>query len=246
MSTVSARTHDESAKHTRALADLNNATDELHSVRQQIESMRSEYAMRERAHIEDMESLKRAHQLTQSLSEQSSASAIIKLEGKLRIATETVVLLEARICELTKEQVDLKSEVLRAKLVWQLKESQSVQAVVAMHDKPCQSDCSKVRTVGTGTDSCVILSEECYAEVTKAVSCMQCETARPSAISTLFPCGHGVCSDCLSTLIASDGALGGFPCEACGDNLPVTRICNNRPLADLSRLLGTSVEHLSG
>lgn len=63
-------------------------------------------------------------------------------------------------------------------------------------------------------------------------TCSGCESVG-NISHTLFPCGHGGCQNCIDVLYS----ISGFECLACGNGLPVTRICPNIPLMRLQKLL---------
>ncbi len=120
-----------------------------------------------------------------------------------------------------------------------------VQSDTEILPQGCQTNSILLRSVSTETENeqgkhiFCSLTQEQVDVLRKHMCCSSCRDSIARPVSTLFPCGHGLCSDCVATVMRSDIHRVGIACEQCANNLPVTRISLNYPLIALTDYLSS-------
>lgn len=189
--------------------------------------------------------LEASHALAISLLEQTHESHMVQFELDSKVMRESVSILEERSQALMSENTKLKSQLLQFKMIAHTRVDAEAQVCPSSSNRSVGTEWTKNATASTGTEKSIILSANSITDCLKYICCGQCSPGKFRVVATLFPCGHGVCEDCLLRMLDADTALSGICCNACNNSLPISYICRNRYLSKLSDLF-YKIEYLSG
>lgn len=189
--------------------------------------------------------LEASHALSISLLEQTHESHMAQFELDSKVMRESVSILEERSQALMSENTKLKSQLLQLRMIAHTRVDAEAQVCPSSSNRSVSTEWTKNATASTETEKSIILSANSITDCLKYIRCEQCSPGKFRVVATLFPCGHGVCEDCLLRMLDADTVLSGICCKACNNSLPVSYICRNRYLSKLSDLF-YKIEYLSG
>ena len=185
-------------------------------------------------HTSDLYSLESHNAIAISLSEQQHNKITSELRSTISLQAKQINVMELKLRKLESDVQFLKTQLIDQDLSL-IRIHASTESSIPHSTTFTQSDPILALPTISQTLPVHILSEDLLSSITSILHCSTCNR-KWSTISTLFPCGHGVCEDCLSALISNDKTLAGFTCAECKNNLPITRISLNYPLIKLANL----------
>jgi len=193
---------------------------------------------------EPFKSMEQHQSLALSMIEKTHACQLRKLQTELELTSKLVRLKDSQLDQMHAKLVELEIRVTDQ----QSREiciDIGVQSDTDMQTQGCQTNFIVLRPVSTETENeeaehiFCSLTQKQVDELRKHMCCSSCRDSIARPVSTLFPCGHGLCSDCVATVMQSDLNRVGIACEECANNLPVTRISLNYPLIALTDYLSS-------
>ena len=216
---------------------------EIESLNLQLREAKKNLAIQTEQHRERIRSLEHHHSLAISMLEKSHSVQFNRLQSELDLSSKLVLLKNIQVdqmkCKLVDYEIQLVDQQIRDICIDLGVQSDSLLLI------PQSSQTDRrvlLDNVATETDHIHTLTEDQVSVIRRHLSCSSCTntsstTARP--VSTLFPCGHGMCSDCVTLVMQSDLNRVGIACKQCDNNLPVTRISLNYPMIALSDYLSS-------
>jgi len=222
-------------------ADESRSREELDLLYHRLNDSQAEAERQSTVHNEQIKALERSHSLALSMLEISHTNQSKKLQTELDLMTKLVRFKDSQIDQMNAKIVEMKIRIVdqRARDVCI---DIGVKSVTDKCPQTCQTDTLVTRTVHTETDqsTCLIfLREDQVTELRKYISCSSCRDSASRVVSTLFPCGHGLCSDCVADVMQADLNRVGIACRQCANNMPITRISLNYPMIALSEYLSS-------
>ena len=213
-------------------SSLVEAADSVSIKSRQLESLDHEIVHLRKAHRDDLRSLESSHTLTVTLLEQTTATALEQLESQVRLSSDAARLTQERLVAVTQENTDLKSEILKSKLISLKTANSESQTAVVFRAQGIVTDSLLTSGKSSNTDHVYTISQF-MAEIKKHITCNACSRG---AVGILFPCGHGVCEECFNTACIADDDMRGITCAECKNSLPVTKISRSKHIADIYSL----------
>jgi hypothetical protein len=214
---------------------------EFDSLILRISVLRDEANTQAASHHHQIESIESHHSLAIQMLEKSHATQAQKLQSELDLTAKLVKLKDSQLNQVQARLMDFETQLTQQK-TRDICIDMGVQSVTDVVVASSQTEALVNRTVATEPDEkdCEDFCSLSKAEVEvlrKHLGCSSCSGKDAYPVSTLFPCGHGLCSECVAIAMQSDMNRIGISCKECGNNLPVTRISLNYPMIALSDYL---------
>ena len=211
--------------------EIRSLNESCKAKQKRIDTLESDTHLMKTSHEQEKESLESTHAVALTLLEQSTAAAL----SKASVASTALDLMQQRVSDLQKENEVLQKERFKSSTLKPLLVSICIGTSHALISSQTQTETFIEYTIPcqVETDPVMVLSTTQHEKIAEIARCGKCYKSEANTFS-LFPCGHGCCTECCEEALVQDElSAGGITCSACETSLPVTRIVRNRPLEAL-------------
>ncbi len=225
-----------------------NKDEELYQMRSENENLllrmslvQGEAEKQSHIHDQQVQSIEKHHSLAIHMLDKSQTAQARKLQSELELTAKLARIKDLQLDQLQARLMDYEIQLTQQKtrdICIDIGVQRDTDVVIASS----QTEDRTRRTVATEHDETIAkefcsLSREEVGNIRKHLCCSSCVSSDARPVSTLFPCGHGLCSDCVAVAMQSDMNRSGIACKQCGNNLPVTRVSLNYPMIAIAYYL---------
>ena len=206
-----------------------------------LQHTQAEVCLQATSHKEQIESMEKSHSMALTMIEKSHSTQVKKLQSESDLTSKLTRLKDSQIDQMHAKLVEMEIRIADQH-VRDICIDIGVQSATELCTRGSQTDAIVTRTVNTETSKeshSTYLREDQIAVIWKHICCSSCIDAAARTVSTLFPCGHGLCSDCVADVMQADLTRVGITCKQCANNMPITRISLNYPMIALSEYLSS-------